>query len=147
MEPIKRTTYVKVEYWDCGNADHRHKSSVIADNCIKLCANTKPTPPPEINRARYILATREVLNGATHKQAVESIGVSPERARQTWGFPENRLERCRLYCVIDQPSLDLRDERVGCPSLYIDRHPGGVCVGVQRSPGIINPQVKPVLIT
>ena len=82
MEPIKRTTYVKVEYWDCGNADHRHKSSVIADNCIKLCANTKPTPPPEINRARYILATREVLNGATYKKAGETIGVSSERARQ-----------------------------------------------------------------
>jgi hypothetical protein len=82
MKPIKKTTFIKIEYWDCGNENHRHKREEVAKRCMERNASRKPLPPQEVNYARYIHAARDVVSGATFKSAGEAIGVSPGRTQQ-----------------------------------------------------------------
>jgi hypothetical protein len=82
MKPTMRKTWIEVTYWDCGHADHRHKTEDIATKCMEKNANKKPRPPLEIRRARWIAAMRAVVSGATWREAGEQVGVTAERARQ-----------------------------------------------------------------
>jgi len=82
MEPKKRTIFIEVEYWDCGNDAHRHKTKEVAKKCIARNANKTPLPPKEVNYKRYIHAAKAAINGATFKEAGEDIGVCSGRAQQ-----------------------------------------------------------------
>lgn len=82
MKPTKKTTFVKIEYFDCGNENHRHKTEEVAKRCMERNANKKRLPPCEVNYTRNIHVAREVVNGKTFKAAGEEIGVSGGRAQQ-----------------------------------------------------------------
>ena len=80
MKPIKKTTFVKIEHWDCGNENHRHKTEDVALRCIE---KNKNKMPPRVSRhARNIYAAKEVVNGAKYKDVGEAIGVSSARANE-----------------------------------------------------------------
>jgi hypothetical protein len=99
MEPIKRIEFKKIEYWECKNKDHRHKTKETAERCIKQHPHTKRILPQQFRYARKIEVTRAVINGATFKAAGQLIGVSASRASeivsQTMRISKHsRLEGC-----------------------------------------------------
>lgn len=80
MKAKKKTAFIKVEYWDCGNDSHRHRSKPVADNCIKKNANKKPVCH-KMARERHVHAARMVISGATYREASEAVSLSPARVR------------------------------------------------------------------
>ncbi len=82
--PVK-STYT-VEYWDCGIAEHHHKTYEIASAC--LSKQNKAAKYNERHRreyqsklARNKAIAAEVIYGATILEAAINHGVSPETAR------------------------------------------------------------------
>ena len=83
MKPIKRTVLVEIEYWDCGDASHKHETEGIASRCIERAAKKESAcRRKKARHARCIYAARAVVNGQTFRAAGDSIGVTATRARE-----------------------------------------------------------------
>lgn len=82
MEPKKKTRFIEVEYWDCGNDSHCHRTEAVAKRCIEKAANKISKPPKEVMYRRNIYAARAVINGETLKATGKDIGISSGRVRE-----------------------------------------------------------------
>lgn len=94
MKPKLKTELVRVEYWDCGNPDHRHKTEDVAQACIeKREARTAlNTGARKWTNEAYAAVLAEHRAGARQVDLAKSLGLSPERVRQVLAKAE-RLER------------------------------------------------------
>ncbi|OGT89256.1 MAG: hypothetical protein A2286_14140 [Gammaproteobacteria bacterium RIFOXYA12_FULL_61_12] len=94
---------VRVEYWDCGSADHRHKTEDAALDCI--AKRGKRTPPNTGARKWTNEACAAVLAehraGARQCDLAKSLGLSPERVRRVLAKAE-QLD----YAVASTDPLD-----------------------------------------
>jgi hypothetical protein len=78
-EPKRRVMLLEVEYWDCGNANHRHKSKEVAVVCMEKQSNrTLPRrwTEEEIDRARARKAS-----GETYAAIGRDYGITGGRMR------------------------------------------------------------------
>ena len=94
MKPKLKTELVLVEYWDCGNPDHRHKTEDVALACIaKREARTALNAGARkwTNEA-YAAVLAEHRAGARQCELAKSLGLSPERVREVLAKAA-RLER------------------------------------------------------
>jgi len=94
MKPKLKAELVRVEYWDCGNPDHRHKTEDVALACIaKREARTAlNTGARKWTNEAYAAVLAEHRAGARQCDMAKSLSLSPERVRQVLAKAA-RLER------------------------------------------------------
>lgn len=94
MKPKIKSELVRVEYWDCGNPDHRHKTEEVARSCIqkrkKQAANS--TFKRKWTTESYASVLKQYRDGARQCDIARSVGISAERMRQVLAKAA-RLER------------------------------------------------------
>jgi hypothetical protein len=73
MKTKKVTEYVKREYWVCRNADHRHRSRVVSENCI--------AQPVSRTGARDATIFKAVVGGRTLRSVAEEHAELWEQRR------------------------------------------------------------------
>jgi hypothetical protein len=96
----KRTQTVAVEWWDCGNPDHKHRTREVAERCEarRERGESKFQPRSKEDRVRrIILAMQSRYDGCTFKAVGETLGVSAGTAKQIiWrGLRMSNYERLR----------------------------------------------------
>lgn len=96
MKPKLKIELIRVEYWDCGNPDHRHKTSSVASACIEkrekrvaLSAGAR-----KWTNEAYADVLKRRRDGEKQCDIARSIGLSAARTRQILAKAE-RLERAR----------------------------------------------------
>lgn len=93
MEPKLKTEIVRVEYWDCGNPDHRHKTEDVARSCFekreKRTAFTNGAN--KWTNEAYAQVLKEHRAGARQCDLARSLGLSSTRVREVLAKAE-RLE-------------------------------------------------------
>ncbi len=93
MEPKLKTEIVRVEYWDCGNPDHRHKTEDVARSCFekreKRTAFTNGAN--KWTNEAYAQVLKEHRAGARQCDIARSLGLSSTRVREVLAKAE-RLE-------------------------------------------------------
>ncbi|MCB1915532.1 MAG: hypothetical protein KDG52_07440 [Rhodocyclaceae bacterium] len=94
MKPKLKTELILVEYWDCGNPDHRHKTEAVASACIEKRKNRAAlsTGAREWTNEAYAAVLKHHREGARQCDIARSLGLSAERTRQVLAKAE-RLER------------------------------------------------------
>lgn len=94
MKPKLKAELVRVEYWDCGNPDHRHKTEDVALACIaKREARTAlNTGARKWTNEAYAAVLAEHRAGARQCDLAKSLDLSRERVRQVLAKAA-RLER------------------------------------------------------
>lgn len=63
--PTKKTFTMKVEYWDCGSPDHRHREEHVALKCIQ-----KRQLPPRMSGEE-----RKIRNEAIYQKSEEGYSI------------------------------------------------------------------------
>jgi DNA-directed RNA polymerase alpha subunit len=96
MKPKLKTELVRVDYWTCGNPDHRHKTEVVAQACIdKREAAEKHTAGARRWTPEAYAEVLKAYRGGTRKsELARQLGLSKERARQVISKAE-RLEKAK----------------------------------------------------
>jgi len=79
-KPIKKIEIIEKIYWECNFPEHRHQTEKAAMTCIK--ARPHPVKPRKGYRKIWIKVAKNIMAGATWKEAGASVGRSGERARQ-----------------------------------------------------------------
>jgi len=83
MTAVKRTKLVEIEFWDCGNPNHNHKTKAVANRCIEK--QKMMTGHIRISKNQYTLrnirVTRMLIDGASITEAANYIGKSKTTAR------------------------------------------------------------------
>lgn len=84
MKPTPYIVSVPVEYWDCGNPDHKHKKEIVAQACIEKRERRvtfKAGISKWTNRA-YAEVLKQHRDGARICDLARSLSLSPTRMRQ-----------------------------------------------------------------
>lgn len=94
MKPKLKTELIRLEYWDCGNPDHRHKTEAVASACIEKRENrtARCTGARNWTNEAYAAVLKQHREGARQCDIARSLGLSKERARQVLAKAET-LER------------------------------------------------------
>jgi DNA-directed RNA polymerase alpha subunit len=94
MKPKLKTKIVRVEYWDCGNPDHRHKNKDVALACIEKreARTTLSTGARKWTNEAYSAVLAEHRAGSRQCDLAKSLGLSPESVRKILAKAE-QLER------------------------------------------------------
>jgi len=94
MKPKLKTEIVRIEYWDCGNHDHRHKTEDIAWTCCQKREKriTIGIGPRKWTNEAYAVVLSEHRGGARKCDLARSLRLSPTRVAQVLKKAE-RLER------------------------------------------------------
>lgn len=94
MKPKLKTELIRVEYWDCGNPDHRHKTEAVASACIEKRDSRAAlsTSARKWTNDAYAAVLKQHREGARQCDIARSLGLSAERTRQALAKAE-RLER------------------------------------------------------
>lgn len=111
MEPNLKTELVRVEYWDCGNLDHRHVSEKVARSCIEKCERRTAfaAGARRWTNEAYAAVLRQHRDGARQCDLARSLGLSATRIRQILDKAE-RLERAEESAdPIDKLSVRTRN--------------------------------------
>lgn len=94
MKPKLKTELVRIEYWDCGNPDHRHKTEAVALNCVakREKRSALSTGARKWTHEAHAAVLAEHRAGARQCDLAKSLGLSPARVRQVLAEAE-RFER------------------------------------------------------
>lgn len=94
MKPKKKTELIRVDYWDCGNQNHRHKTEAVASACLEKRANRAGLT----NGARkwtadaYAAVLKQYRDGARLCELARGLGITSTRVRQVL----NKAEKLEL---------------------------------------------------
>ena len=96
MKPKFKTELVRIEYWDCGNPDHRHKTEDVALACIKKRdrAQAFNADARSWTNEAYAQLLAEHRAGARKCDLAKSLQLSRAHVGQLIAKAE-RLERAR----------------------------------------------------
>ena len=84
MKPKLTNELVRVEYWDCGNPDHRHKTEDVALACIAKREKRKAlnTSARKWTNDAYLALLAEHRAGAKQCDLAKRLGLSSQRVGQ-----------------------------------------------------------------
>ena len=94
MKPKLKTELVRIEYWDCGNPDHRHKTEAVASACLEKRERraARHVGTRKWTKEAYAAVLKQHREGARQCDIARSLGLSAPRARQIL-IEAERLER------------------------------------------------------
>ena len=92
MKPKLKAELVRVEYWDCGNPDHRHKTAGVALACIEKCEKRTAINTGALRWTNEALAEMlaEHRAGARQCDLSKRLGLSRSRVGQVLAMAERR---------------------------------------------------------
>lgn len=84
MKPKLKIELVRIEYWDCGNPDHRHKTEAVAGACIEKreSRSALSTGARKWTREAYAALLKERRSGVRVCDIARRIGLSVARTSQ-----------------------------------------------------------------
>ncbi len=107
MERVKKKTkYVEVEYWDCGEESHSHRSERVAQVCFNGSQTKRVYMPEQMRLGRKIYVAREVIKGRTYDSLSKELKISNGSLRV---YVE------KVFRISRHPKLELNhDPEGGC---------------------------------
>jgi hypothetical protein len=94
--PKLKTTYVRLDYWDCGINGHHHKAEDVANRCLSRQSRGTLKSKKDVWRNRRIVITDSVMSGTSYRVVGERFGVSGGQTRSL--FITTLQESIRHLC-------------------------------------------------
>lgn len=94
MKPKLRAEIVRVEYWDCGDSSHRHKTERVAQGCIDDRARIKAFNATKTvwTKDLYAAVLAQHRGGASNAQIARQLSLRQSMIR----YAIKRAERLEL---------------------------------------------------
>lgn len=111
MKPKKKTELIRVDYWDCGNHNHRHKTEAVASACMEKRDNRAGLT----NGARkwtaeaYDAVLKQYRDGARLCELARGLGITSTRVRQVLNKADKLELAGQSYNLIDKLSVRTRN--------------------------------------